>query len=126
MKRIILDTNFLLIPVQFKVDIFEEIKRIVNLRYQLCIIDKSIDELEKIVTCNSKDKIAAKLALKIIKLKKIKEIKTAGKKHVDDLILNLVKKGHMVATQDKELKKKLKKKGIEVIILRQRKHLEIA
>lgn len=124
MKRIILDTNFLLIPEQFKVDIFEEIRRISNFRYQLYIIDKSVDELNNITEKGkSKDKSAAKLALKLIKFKKIKKIKTSGSKHVDDLMLGLVKKEDIVATQDIELKQKLKKKGIAIIILRQRKYL---
>ena len=127
MKRIILDTNFLLIPVQFKVDIFEEIRRISDFRYQLCIIDKSIDELKKItLTGNTKDKAAAKLALKLVELKKIKKIETKSHKQVDELILDSAKKDDFVATQDKELKQKLKKRHIPIVILRQRKFLEIA
>ncbi len=49
-KIIILDTNFLLIPAQFKVDIFSEVERICNFRYQLVIIDKTLEELEDIVS----------------------------------------------------------------------------
>lgn len=126
-KRIILDTNFLLIPVQFKVDIFEEIKRISDFVYQLHIIDRSVEELEKIIlTGDTKDKTAAKIALKLIKFKKIDKIKTTGNKNVDELILDLARKDDIVATQDKELKQKLKKRSIPIIILRQRKFLEIA
>ena len=46
MKKIILDTNFLLIPAQFKVDIFDEIDRIMIEKYQLFVLDKTIDELK--------------------------------------------------------------------------------
>ena len=47
MKKIMLDTNFLLIPFQFKVDIFSEIERICNFNYKLCIFEQSLEELNK-------------------------------------------------------------------------------
>ena len=47
-RRIILDTNFLLIPGQFKVDIFQEIGKIMGESYELCIFQPTIDELTKI------------------------------------------------------------------------------
>ena len=68
--KIILDTNFLLIPGTLKVDIFEEIKRICDFKYTLHIIDKTVDELKKITeTQRGKYKTAAKLALMLIKKK---------------------------------------------------------
>ena len=44
--KIILDTNFLMIPSMFKVDIFSEIERICDFKYELCIVDKTLDEKE--------------------------------------------------------------------------------
>ena len=44
-----LATNFLLIPVQFKVDIFSEIARIITFEYKLLVLDKTIEELKSIV-----------------------------------------------------------------------------
>ena len=80
MKRIILDTNFLLIPAQFKVDIFSEIQRIADFKYQLYILDKTITELKKIQKeQRGKHKRAAKLGLDLIKKKKVKIIKTTSK-----------------------------------------------
>jgi len=127
MKRIILDTNFLLIPIQFRVDIFEEIRRICDFRYQLHIVDKTIEELERIIEKEkTKDKAAARFALKLVKAKKIKKIKTKSDKYVDDIMVDLVKKEDIVATQDMELKQKLRKKGITLIVLRQKKYLIMA
>ncbi|ENO12016.1 hypothetical protein MBGDC06_00279, partial [Thermoplasmatales archaeon SCGC AB-539-C06] len=72
MKKIILDTNFLLIPAQFKVDIFDEIDRIILEKYQLFVLDKTIDELKKIIA-DKKQKMrnrrAAKLGLQLLKSK---------------------------------------------------------
>jgi len=123
MKKVILDTNFLLIPGQFKVDIFTEIRRIVNTNYELYIIDGTIPELDDIIgkTKKGSDKRAAKLALDMIKQKKIKKIRSD--KIVDDALLDQA--NAIVATQDGELVKKLHKKGIKTIALRNKSHLII-
>ena len=124
MKKIILDTNFLLIPYQFNVDIYGEIKRIADFRYELYIMDKTLEELTSIIKKQrGKHRFAAMLALLLLKNKKVKQLKTKGRTHVDDLILAVVDKDWIVATQDGALKRKLKKKGIPLIVLRQRKHL---
>jgi|TARA_B100001971_G_C17972385_1_gene423055 rRNA-processing protein FCF1 len=124
MKKVIIDTNFLLIPIKFRVDIFSEIERICEFKYGLYIIDKTIDELDKIVEeQRGKDKEAAKIAKQLVKAKKVKVIKTKKDKYADDLIVEAVKKGDIVATQDKELKRRLKRKGVNSIGLRQKQYL---
>ena len=131
MKKIILDTNFLVSSVHFKADIFSEIKRIYSFNYQICILDKIVDELKKLAeTGKPKDRASAKISLELIKKKKIKIVKTPSKnkrvKNVDLLILNLIKKGNfIVATQDKELKREIRKKGVPIIVLRQKKYLKL-
>ena len=123
MQKIILDTNFLLIPAQFKVDIFSEIHRISVFKYDICILDKTVDELNKIIDeQKGKNKSAAKLALDLIKVKKLKIIKTE-EGGVDDLLLG--QKEAIIATSDKELIKKLKSKGIKIIRLRQKQYLKL-
>jgi len=123
MKEVILDTNFLMAVSQFKVDIFSELKRICDFPYELFIIDKTINELESIIEeQKGKHKAAAKLALAIIKNKKIKKIKTK-EGTVDGLILGIADKDTVVATQDMELKRKLRKKRVSLIVLRQKKYL---
>ena len=70
MKKIIIDTNFLMIPIQFRVDIFSEIDRICNFNYKLFIFEQSINELKNIIEKQTgKNKKAAQFALKLIKLK---------------------------------------------------------
>lgn len=125
MKKIILDTNFLLIPAKFKVDIFSELDRICTFGCRLFIIDKTLDELNRIVReQKGKDKAAAKLALLLLKSKKVEVIATKGQGTVDERILNLEGlNGYAVATQDVMLKRKLKKKHIQIITLRQKRYL---
>jgi len=125
MEKIIIDTNFLCIPLKFKVDIFSEFNRICDFNYKLYIFEQSINELKKIIEKQKGiNKRAARFAIKLIKLKNIEIIKTV-EKDVDSLILENLSKDIIVATQDLNLKRELLKKGISVIILRNKKYLEI-
>ena len=134
--RIILDTNFLLIPARFRVDIFSELEKTVNFKYELIILDKSLNELNNLILkpksdIKGADKEAAKIALKLVdiyaKNKKLNIIpsKTA---YVDEAIIEFAAKNPgntIVATQDRGLKKRLKEKGIKTITLRQKKYLAL-
>ncbi len=133
MKQIILDTNFLLVPFTLKIDIFTEIERIIHEPYEICIINKTIDELNSIIeNQKGKHKESAGLALQLIKKKNIVILEpkhlnmTVDSKSpiVDDIILKIANENTYVATQDKILKNKLKQKGIKVIYSRNKK-LEI-
>ena len=126
MKKIILDTNFLMIPLQFRVDIFSELDRICHFNYRLCVYENSMDELRKIIENGSgKDKKAAQFALKLIKLKNIQIIRSEKNIDVDSLILENSGKDTIVATQDMELKRMLLEKPISVVILRKKQHLQL-
>jgi len=122
MRKILLDTNFLLIPSQFNVDIFTEIDRIMHENYGLFVLDKTIDELEKIIS-NKKQSLkhrhAAKLGMQLLRAKKVHVIETKEDLSVDDLIAK--QEGYIIATQDIELKRRLKDK--KIITLRAKKKL---
>ena len=125
MKRIILDTNFLMIPFQFKIDIFSEFERVCLFNYKLYVFEETIGELKNIAEKQRKHKKAAKFALKLIKLKNIDIIKSDNsQRSVDLIILNKLGQNDAAATQDVQLKNELLKKGVSVIILRQKKYLE--
>jgi len=126
MRRIMLDTNFLLIPAQFKVDIFSEMHRICDFSYELLVLDKTLDELKGIVEKQKgRHKKAAKLALALLNAKKVKILRTAQEGSVDDILKKTASKEDIVATQDRELRRALRKKGISLIALRQKKYLTI-
>ena len=124
MKKILLDTNFLLIPAQFNVDIFAEIHRIMPSTYELYVLDKTIDELTHL-SIDKKQKVndrrAANLALQLIVAKKVNILKSSGNSYVDDLLVN--SNGYIIATQDVILKRRLKAKNIKIITLRSKKIL---
>jgi rRNA-processing protein FCF1 len=110
---------------QFKIDIFSQIEKLADFRYELCILDKTIDELNNIIkTQKGKDKRSASLALQLIEVKPIKKIKTESGK-TDDLMVKVSDKDTIVATQDKNLRKRLKARRIRLIGIRQKKYLAI-
>jgi rRNA-processing protein FCF1 len=127
MKKIILDTDFLIHCAKFKIDYTAELARILDFRFEPVIIDKTFDELDGVFErSRGKEKEAAKLAKTILLHKKIEQVKTAKNRIVDVLILNMVNKDdYIVATMDAELKRELKKKGVPVVVIRQKKYLQM-
>ncbi|MFC2143485.1 PIN domain-containing protein [Candidatus Aenigmatarchaeota archaeon] len=115
--QVLIDTNFMMIPVQFNVDIYEELKRLGF--DEIITLDTCVKELEHL----AKNDKAAKTSFAILKEKNV-NILSAGKEPADDAIVEYVKhKKIPVGTQDRELIKTLKSHGIMIIRLRQQKYL---
>lgn len=123
MEKIILDANFLMIPAQFRVDIFEELIRLGP--FEIYVLDTIIGELSSLTTKGKgKDKAAAKLALQLIKAKDLKMITSEYKNiSVDDSLVRYGEEKFLIATQDVELKHKLEDKNIPYITLRKKQYL---
>jgi rRNA-processing protein FCF1 len=127
MLRVVFDTNFLMIPTQFKVDVFLEIKRLMTEPYELCIYQGTVDELEVLAKGNSKNAMHAKTAIKLIKQKNLKSLPNSiNEKYADNLILEGVTNKDIVCTQDQALKRLLRHKheGIRLIALKSKKYLD--
>ncbi len=127
MKKIILDTDFLIHCAKFKIDYTAELTRILDFKFEAVIIDKTLDELDGVIErSRGKEKDAAKLAKTVLKHKNIEQVKTKKDRIVDVLILNIVNKDdYIVATMDAELKRELKEKGVPVVVIRQKKYLQM-
>ena len=112
MYTIILDTSFLVDAVKLKIDIFSELGRICDFKYEIAIVDKTLDEL--------KGKPGEKLIKEMIEKKNVYILQTVSGGYVDDLLLGLKQKDLIIATQDKNLKKRL---HVPIIAIRQKKYL---
>ena len=124
MKRIILDTNMLMVPGALGVDLLGEIERVCLFRYQLAILESTLHELAKLGKGKTKEAAQAKLALTLLKHAKMKII--PGEGFVDDLIVEEgKKKDTIIATQDRPLKRRLKAQGTPTIILRNKRYLQL-
>jgi len=115
--RIVLDTNFLISANKFKIDLTSELKG-----NDLYVTGPVVEELEGIAGKNSKDGVAARLSLKMIKESNLK-ILESKEREADKSLLECGKKGFAVATQDKILKDKLKRAGTKIIFIRQKKYV---
>ncbi len=108
-----------MIPVQFRVDIFEELKR---LGYDKYIVPLAvIKELENLGrNLRGKDRTAAKVALSLAQ--RCETIEVSG--HADDVIIELATElGAAVLTNDIGLRKRLESEQIPIICLRQKNRL---
>lgn len=115
--NIIFDTNFLLYSLKYRIDFASELRKICDFDYTLCILDKAIDEIKK------QKSSEAKLASSFIG--RFKVISTGkSEKSVDDILVDLASKDNIIATQDRELKKRIRKKTKSIIIIRQKKYLK--
>jgi rRNA-processing protein FCF1 len=114
--KVIIDTNGLMIPVQFKVDIFKELKR---LGFDEFLVPEAvIDELD-MLTKRSKgaDRTAAKVARSLVDMCEVADVRGVA----DDVIAKLaVDLGAAVLTNDIDLKKRLSDMNITVVYLRQK------
>ncbi len=120
-RKVIIDTNGLMMPGQFGVDVFSELKR---LGFDSCFVAAaSVRELEKIyLHGRGKDRSAAKIALSL--LDRCTIIEKNGP--ADDVILGLaLDMDAACLTSDTGLKKRLCSKGVTIVHLREKTRLSI-
>ncbi len=113
-----MDTSFILTCLEFKINIKEEVNKIVEEKTEFYFIDKTFDELKK--------KPLEKLALQVLEKIGAKPIKTTRETNVDSLLLDhsVENPEDIIATQDKRLKEKLKKRNARLITIRQKRYLK--
>ena len=132
------DANFLLVPAQFGIDVFEQLEELIPRPWKIIIIKPVIEELEKKKARNPhRVKLIRQinLAFQILEQKKYEllSIPRPMNQLVDDVLLNAALAAQnskpnniiYIATNDKELRAKCKKKRIRVIYLRKLKYLNL-
>ena len=123
-KEVVIDTNFFMVPFQFNVDIIDELEKALP-SYKLTTPIFVINELKGLKRNNKgKIRLNADLALKVANSSniEIKDISLENNETVDDALLRV---SEVLATNDIELKKRARKKGITVAYLRQKKYIAI-
>jgi rRNA-processing protein FCF1 len=124
--RIVLDSNALFVPIQLKIDIFQELKTLLNRNFELILLKPIQRELERLASEGSpqmqrKVSYALKLAEKCT-IVGVKEDAASP----DDVILQTARKWNCpVFTNDRELRQKLRNINVPVIYVRQKSRLEI-
>ena len=125
--KVLLDTNFLLLPAIKRINLLVELDRVLGRKYELLVPSPCMEELHKLKAIGGKLEKAANLALKLIERHaRILDVPRHDSETVDDLIVRIAKEIHaVVATCDKELRKRLRAEGIPVVFYRAYKKLEL-
>jgi rRNA-processing protein FCF1 len=125
--KVILDSNFLFIPAKFQIDIFEELPKLLNQRVEPVLLSSIYQELQTMTEKGAPSRRKqASLALKLAEKCRRIYVERSGKESNDDVILRIATIWKsLVATNDRELRKKLRARNIPVIYLRSKNRLEL-
>jgi len=125
--KIILDSNALFIPLQFRIDIFEELKRLLQVNFEPVLLSPVLRELEKLARDSSpKMRKNAVFALKLAGKCRLVQIKENLVTSSDDAIVLTAHEWKCpVFTNDRRLRKRLRNINVPVIYVRQKSRLEI-
>jgi rRNA-processing protein FCF1 len=125
--KILLDSNAFFTPLQFKIDIFEELETLLNKRFEPVLLSPVRQELERLSKETSlQTRKNAAFALKLAEKCEVVTIEETGSDKVDDVIIKVASGGGCaVFTNDRQLRKKLRDINVPVIYVRQKSRLSI-
>ncbi|VVB83014.1 Uncharacterised protein [uncultured archaeon] len=113
MKKVLLDTNFILSCIRKKIDFFSDLK---FCGFKILIPAEVVIELEKILkTGGGKFKEEAKIALSLLKQNDFEKI-NLNTKNVDNGIVKMAgeNKEYIIATLDREIKSKIENQKLVI------------
>ena len=125
---VIFDTNFLTVPAQFGVDVFSEAERVLERSVEFILLESVIDEIRvKLEKSGKTERRMFRVAMDLTERCKIVEIDQSMKDSlVDDQLLEYAASvGGVLATNDRELRNRAAERGVPVLMLRGKKHLEL-
>lgn len=125
--KVILDANFLFVPLQFHIDIFEELQKLLAQRLNFVVLSPTLQELQKLAAKGSpKIRRQTSFALKLIEKCCVINVKQLPDETHDDVVARVAVEWRCpVATNDRTLRRKLRKLGVAVVYLRERSRLEV-
>jgi len=124
--KVILDSNALFVPLEFKIDIFEELGQLLKRNAEFILLSPVKHELEVLAAGESpKIRRQASFALHLAEKCKLVAVENRGET-TDDVIIRVAKKWNSpVFTNDRVLKRRLRDISVPVIYLRQKSRLDI-
>jgi uncharacterized protein len=124
--KVILDSNALFVTLEFKMDIFEETRRLLGRNVEFILLSPVKAELELLASKEaSKTRRQASFALRLAEKCKFVTVEGGGKE-TDNVIVEVAKNwGAPVFTNDRVLRRRLRDISVPVIYLRQKSRLDI-
>ena len=125
--KVIVDSNALFIPFQFKIDIFTELQRLLNRNFELVLLSPVKRELEMLTQKSSpKTRKDAAFALTLSERCTFVKVSEKPDEPTDEVILRIAKAWKApVFTNDKLVRRKLRDISMPVIYVREKSRLEI-
>ena len=125
--KVILDSNALFTPLELKLDIFDELHRVLNRNVECVVIYPVKAELELLANKESfKLRRQANFALRLVEKCKVVQVEVPDRATTDDIIVKVAKEWNApVFTNDRQLRRRLRDISLPVIYVRQKSRLEI-
>jgi len=115
-----------MIPFQFNLDVFQEIEFLLQKKVDFIVPSAVKSELTGLSTRGGEGAAEASLALQLASRCRVVEVTLETNETVDDAIVKASQKlGAVVATNDIELKNRLKLLKVPVVYLRDKSKLEV-
>jgi len=122
--RVLLDTNALLMPAQFGIDLYDELMGLFG-DFEPITLDEVVGELSGLARGRGRDAAAARVGLAMARRSTVVPSGSAAE-HVDDRVIEYARReGCVVVTNDRELRNALLHEGIDVVSMRRAKTLEL-
>lgn len=123
--KILLDANALMMPVQFQIDIFNELRSLLG-AFEPVVLSSVIRELHGLSKAKGRDRAAARYGLVLAERCIIVQSGDLKSESVDaQMIEYAARNACMVVTNDRHIRDALLTRGIGVISMRNQKKLEI-
>ena len=118
--KVLFDTNLLMAIFERPVNVVERVEELLEAKVRPIILRSQLQELERIASSDRRQK-ASRIARAVLEYVKRKgfEVVEDGKGAVDDVIVKASKReGYVVATNDRELRRRLREGGISVVYMK--------
>jgi uncharacterized protein len=122
--RILLDTNALLMPAQFGVDLYDELLALFG-DFEPIALEEVVGELSGLARGRGRDAAAARVGLALVRRSTVVPSGSTAE-GVDNRVIEYARReGCTVVTNDRELRNALLREGVDVVSMRRQKTLEL-
>jgi len=122
--RVLLDTNALLMPAQFGIDLYDELMALFG-DFEPVTLEEVMGELSGLARGRGRDAAAARVGIAMARRSTVVPSGSTAE-HVDDRVIEYARReGCTVVTNDRQLRKALLDEGIDVVSMRRERTLEL-
>jgi rRNA-processing protein FCF1 len=122
--RVLLDTNALLMPAQFGIDLYDELMALFG-DFEPITLEEVVGELSGLARGRGRDAAAARVGLAMARRSKIVPSGSTAERVDDRVIEYALREGCIVVTNDRQLRNALLREGVDVVSMRRERTLEL-